>query len=173
MNLVCLHEDYKSLARLARTGVDRYRLDYCHALYGKVSNSLGANKLRKYGTGATRDDKQGKLVYEAFLHPVVLKRYAEFMHENRIQADGQLREGDNWQKGIPEKDYVDSLLRHVWDIWFWNSGDYEEMTEDYETACCAAMFNTMGLLYEVLVKRGRINRKDFSEKSLYCGSDSG
>ena len=62
--------------------------------------------MRNFDTGATRDVDTNKLDFEGFLSPVVLERYAEYMHKNRVQADGNLRDSDNWQKGIPKKSGV-------------------------------------------------------------------
>src|SRR5262249_20215749 len=56
---------------------------------------------RIFKTGATRDTDTGKLDYEGFLSPLVLKRYAEYMHQHRVMKDGAMRASDNWQRGIP------------------------------------------------------------------------
>ncbi len=111
-------------------------------------------KLRTFATGATRDIEDGKLDYEAFLSPLVLKRYAEYMHQCRIQSDGNLRDGDNWTKGIPRRAYLKSLHRHMMDVWLIMRGWPERATTlDLEMALGACLFNVMGLLHEVLLKR--------------------
>lgn len=107
--------------------------------------------VRKFETGATRDTDTNKLDYEAFFSPMVLKRRAEFMHKHRIQPDGQLRDGDNWKKGIPQRQYMKSLARHYWDVWAENHG--VETIDGLEEAICAAMFNLEGMLYEVLKRK--------------------
>lgn len=107
-----------------------------------------AGGIRKFETGATRDTAEGKLDYEAFFSPVVLERRAIFMHTNRIQPDGGLRDGDNWQKGMPIDQYMKSLFRHFMDIWKEHRGI--QTTEGLETAICAAMFNLEGMLFEIL-----------------------
>jgi hypothetical protein len=109
--------------------------------------------VREYETGATRDNNDDKLAYEGFLNPLVLKRFAEYMHEHRKQADGKLRAADNWQKGIPEADYIDSMWRHFMDVWMFRRGYSIEVT--YEDALCAVIFNAMGLLHERLKLMGR------------------
>ena len=111
--------------------------------------------IRKFDTGATRNLDDTKLDFEAFLSPRVLQRYAEFMHANRKQADGSLREGDNWQKGIPLDSYMKSGLRHTIDWWTQHRGN--PGTEDLETAVCAVMFNAMGYLHEILSKKEEDN----------------
>lgn len=107
--------------------------------------------MRTFETGATRDGDTGKLDYEGFLSPAVLRRYAEFMHKHRIQPDGNLRAADNWQKGIPEEAYMKSLWRHFMDIWsMWRAEDGHVGSQLWEEALCAALFNVSGLLFESL-----------------------
>lgn len=104
--------------------------------------------MRKFETGATRDTDQGKLDYEGFLSPLALERYAEYMNENRIQADGKLRDSDNWQKGIPLTAYIKSLWRHFFDVWKEHRGISTD--SGLERALCGIIFNAMGYLHEVL-----------------------
>ena len=108
--------------------------------------------VRTFETGATRDTDSGKLDYEAFLSPIALRRYAEYMHKHRKQADGSLRAGDNWQKGIPVAQYVKSLWRHVVSVWTAHrSGN--ELTDEQEDNLCAVIFNAFGNLHENLKAR--------------------
>lgn len=104
--------------------------------------------VRQFETGATRDTDTGKLDYEAFFSPAVLKRRAEFMHKNRFQKDGSIRAGDNWAKGIPTDVYMKSLTRHFMDIWL----AHREGKPLPQEEVCALMFNAEGLLYEDLKK---------------------
>lgn len=112
-----------------------------------------SHTIRIFDTGATRSPQAEKLCYDRFLSPLVLKRYAEYMHQHRTQTDGTLREPDNWQKGIPQASYMDSMARHEMDVWLHQSGFPGEATEDIETALCGLMFNAMGMLFEVLRER--------------------
>lgn len=105
-------------------------------------------KIRKFPTGATRDIDDNKLDYEGFQHPIVIKRYAEYMHQNRIQSDGELRASDNWQKGIPKNEYMKSLARHFMDLWL-EHRDYESR-DGIENALCGILFNAHGYLFEIL-----------------------
>lgn len=113
--------------------------------------------MRTFDTGATRDQDTSKLDYEGFLSPDVLRRFAEFMHHHRVQADGSLRDSDNWQKGIPVDAYMKSLLRHVLAVWMLHRGGqpYDEKGEalDLETELCAVLFNAQGYLFELLQAR--------------------
>ena len=69
--------------------------------------------MRNFETGATRDSADGKLDYEGFFSPLVMKRLAQYMHKHQEQADGTIRTSDNWQKGIPTVYLVSSAVRHL------------------------------------------------------------
>jgi hypothetical protein len=109
-------------------------------------------EMREFETGATRNVDTSKLDYEGFLSPLVLERYAAYMHKHRRQADGELRASDNWQKGIPREAYMKSGLRHCLD--WWKEHRKLATADGLEEALCALIFNAMGYLHEVLVKRG-------------------
>lgn len=116
-----------------------------------------SEKIRTFDTGANRDTAEGKLEYAGFMHPLVLKRFAEYMDFNRHLADGSVRASDNWQKGIPIEVYEQSLARHFMDVWLCIRGQDKEATEPYETALCGVLFNTMGLLLENMRLTGRLD----------------
>jgi hypothetical protein len=109
--------------------------------------------MRKFATGATRDADDGKYDYEGFLSPFALERFAAYMHKHRKQSDGELRDSDNWQKGMSEDVYLKSLWRHMHAAWTIHRGG--EVTEirnglpvDMEEAVCGVLFNAMGILHE-------------------------
>jgi hypothetical protein len=106
--------------------------------------------VREFNTGATRDsDKPNDP--EGFLSPLVLARFTAYMAKHRVQADGKLRASDNWQKGIPIDVYQKSLIRHVFAAWLtWRTGLEDETLED---SLCAIIFNTQGMLHELLRER--------------------
>lgn len=106
--------------------------------------------IRTFATGATRDVDTEKLNYEGFVSPLVLERYARYMHRHRRQADGQLRAADNWQKGITRDAYMESGLRHVLDVWMHHRGLPHLAREPLEESLCAALFNLNGYLFETL-----------------------
>lgn len=114
-------------------------------------------KIRKFETGATRDTDTNKLDYEGFLSPAVLTCYAEYMHKNRIQSDGTLRDSDNWQKGIPVAQYMKSLFRHFMDVWRWNRN--LSIRDTISNALCGVMFNSMGMLHELLKQEAKLDEK--------------
>jgi len=118
-----------------------------HAASVMKDEAVVIGEARTFDTGATRDTDEGKWDYEGFLSPLVLERYAEYMHKNRIQSDGELRDSDNWQKGIPKDAYMKSMWRHFMDVWMYHRGHDEWQMEE---ALCAMLFNVMGYLYEEL-----------------------
>ena len=110
--------------------------------------------MRTAATGATRDKAEGKPDYEGYLSPLVIRRYGQYMLEHQTQADGKLRSSDNWQKGMPTKWYMSSLLRHIIDVWTIYRGykvvDSAGNHVDYEGALCAVLFNVSGMLLNSL-----------------------
>ena len=122
---------------------------------------------RTFGTGATRGTEEGKYDYEAFLSPLVLERYAEYLHKHRKMADGSIRDGDNWQKGIPLSVYMKSAWRHFhfwWSLYRAASPKTPVNTFVMEEALCAVMFNVMGFLHEFLKARYAVEA-DETEKN--------
>lgn len=109
--------------------------------------------MREFPGGATRNSNENKLAYEGFLSPHALHAFAEYMHSHRKQADGKLRDASNWQHGIPEVAYMDSLIRHTMDLWRLYRGG-EPLDPDTGKPCtkkellCAIYFNVGGLLHE-------------------------
>lgn len=104
--------------------------------------------MRNFETGATRDSDEGKFDYEGFISPLVIQRFGQYMHRHRVQADGNLRASDNWQKGIPLDAYIKSGWRHFMDWWRQHRGYVGQ--DELEESLCALMFNVMGYLHETL-----------------------
>ena len=102
--------------------------------------------VRTFHTGANRDVDTNKYDYEAFLSPLVLEKFAEYMHKNRFLKDGSMRDGDNWQKGIPIDVYMKSLARHFMATWLKHRKGQPVEFDDL----CAMMFNVQGLILEHL-----------------------
>lgn len=118
--------------------------------------------IRTAPSGATRDSDDGKLDYEGFFSPLVMRRYAAYMHKHRRQSDGSLRDSDNWQKGMPLWWYMKSGYRHFMDVWSLHRGHavFDEKTGepiDMETALCALLFNIKGYLHVILLEKGLID----------------
>lgn len=112
--------------------------------------------MREFSTGATRSSDAGKPDLEGFLSPLVIRRYGEFMHKNRVQADGKLRASDNWQKGMGRDVFLKSAHRHFLSLWLLHRG-YEAKDEfnepqNVQDELCACLFNLMGYLHETLLE---------------------
>lgn len=112
----------------------------------------GMEGVRTFSTGATRDQDQSKPDYEGFLSPLVVQRYGEYMHKNRHQSDGSLRDSDNWQKGIPRDAYMKSAWRHFME-WWRSHRRVPEAGDNMEEALCAVIFNASGYLHELLKEK--------------------
>lgn len=104
--------------------------------------------MREFKTGATRNIDTDKLDFEGFLSPLALEEFAQYMHKNRIQADGNVRDSDNWQKGIPLDSYMKSMYRHFFDVWKCHRG--LSTHDDMITNLSALMFNVQGYLHELI-----------------------
>lgn len=120
-------------------------------------------EMRQFDTGATRNVDTDKFDYEGFLSPLVIEEFGRFMHRHRLQADGKLRDSDNWQKGIPFAAYMKSLWRHFFNVWKYHRGYpiYNEKGEpvSFKEEACAVMFNMSGYLHETL------KQEQYAEKS--------
>lgn len=103
--------------------------------------------MRTFSSGATRDDDTDKIDYEGFLSPLTVEAFAMYMHHHRKQADGKLRDSDNWQKGIDKDAYMKSLFRHFMDLWKAHRG---VGAVDKVESLCALWFNVQGYLLEEL-----------------------
>jgi len=119
-------------------------------------------KGRYFPGGAYRDVDDNKLDYARALSPEVLERYLEFLQENRLQSDNQLREFDNWKAGMPIDVCMSSLWRHVMSVWKYVYGRFAKPPqESLEDALCAVMFNSMVMLHEIL--KDAQNENDHAE----------
>lgn len=108
--------------------------------------------MRAFETGATRDTGEGKVDPEGFLSPTVMLQYYKFMNMNRLQSDGQLRDSDNWQKGIPLDTYMKSMHRHLLEAWMEHRNI--ETENGQMAALCGLLFNVMGYMHEILKTQG-------------------
>jgi hypothetical protein len=104
--------------------------------------------IRKFDTGATRDTDTGKIDLEGFLSPYALRAYGEYMDRHRKQADGQIRDSDNWQRGIPLDAYMKSMWRHFFDVWSEHRG--VSTAAGLKENLCALKFNVDGMLHELV-----------------------
>ena len=117
--------------------------------------------MRNFESGATRNDEEGKFDYDGFLSPLVIERYAQYMNKHRKQADGKLRDSDNWQKLFGDK-HLDVCMKSAWrhfiDLWKQHRGLQGQDT--LENSLCALLFNIQAYLYKILKdKYEKINQK--------------
>ena len=118
--------------------------EFCLCSEPHIIEGIDDGTLRTFASGATRDTAEDKLDYDGFLSPDVLVHFAEYMHANRVQSDGSLRDSDNWQKGIPLDQYMKSAWRHFMNCWeSHRNGDIDE------DSLHGLLFNVMGYLHEV------------------------
>ncbi len=83
------------------------------------------------------------------------------MHKHRVQADGKLRDSDNWQKGLPLDQYFKSLWRHFFDAWEEHRSDSAtaHISDHMIESLCAVVFNVQGYLHEALKLRAAVGAK--------------
>jgi hypothetical protein len=125
----------------------------------KVMEEERKSHIRQFDTGATRDTEEGKLDFEGFLSPIVIKAFGEYMNEHCKQSDGQLRASDNWQKGFGPDHYdvcMKSLWRHFEDLWLEHRG--WESREGIEKALMGILFNTMAYAHQYLIDNTAFSR---------------
>ena len=97
--------------------------------------------LRKFKTGAVRDDDTKKEDYIETISWTAMKRYAQYMTSKKAKYG----EG-NFKKGIPIEAYEQSLVRHLQK---YLANKYEGGTiEKDEDHLSAILFNTFGIIHE-------------------------
>lgn len=117
-----------------------------------------SKKMRVFKGGATRNSNDGKYDYEGFFSPIVVEAFGRYMNKHRKQADGNLRDSDNWQKHFGENHFavcIKSLWRHFMDLWFLHRG-YKRVDNidghgiNKEEALMAILFNAMAYTDKLL-----------------------
>lgn len=146
--------------------VDRYLLDALAFGYSKADTKdflkrrtkMSDKNMRVFPTGAIRDTDADKPNYIRALSPLVLQRYVAYIGKHRVQSDGNLRDWDNWKKGIPKQAYLEGLKRHLMALWLLHEGhpacdNHGPVT--IEDALCAVLFNASGYLHKILEAKGK------------------
>lgn len=120
-----------------------------------MSNVEEAQGVRIFGT-ATRNPLGNKIQYfgpDGLLSIPALRAYGRYMRKHRKQADGTLRDFNNWRQGdgIPQKVCIDSMGRHLLDLAELLEGVdvIDESTGEAVTvqdACSAILFNAFAIL---------------------------
>ena len=107
--------------------------------------------MRKFKSGATRNEDKDKLDIEGFLCPYCVQLFCEYMHGHRFLESGELRDSDNWQKGFDKGVNLKSGLRHIHDWWLEERGFSSR--EGLTKALCGVVFNALARLHEEHTKR--------------------
>ena len=121
----------------------------CFLLYPYMGFRRKQKMIEIFGERIKRGESTEEI--GGFFSPTVIDLYGKYMNKHRIQPDGNLRESDNWQKGIPKDQYMKSILRHIEDMWLEHRGF--ESRDGLEEAICGVLFNAMGYLQELLKER--------------------
>jgi len=97
--------------------------------------------MRKFNTGAVRDNDEQKPNFVETISWTAFNRYATYMTGKATKYGA-----GNFKKGIPIESYEESLMRHI-DKYFRNKYEagYDEPNEDHLSA---AVFNIFGILHE-------------------------
>lgn len=114
-----------------------------------VDSMIMEQTVREFETGATRDVDTNKFDYDGYLSPLVIQRFAAYMHKHQTMSDGSVRGSDNWKQGIPLDSYMKSGWRHFMGWWLDHHG-YQGQ-EGVDEALCGLLFNVMGYLHEQLL----------------------
>ena len=129
--------------------------------------------MEQFGTGATRSDTSRRNDPEGYLSSIAIERYCEYMTKHRVQADGSIRDSDNWQKGMPFGRALKGLWRHLMHLWIRHRGfnpSDEFAAADMEEDLCAIMFNTQVMLHQLVKDRMETEQEIAARKMLeeYC-----
>lgn len=110
-------------------------------------------EMREFEGGATRNVEVDP-DYHGFFSPLAMHAYGEYMHAHRLQADGTMRDSDNWQRGMPTDVCVRSLVRHTHDVELMADGYHDLAREDprdpnpWRAHLSAIIFNAQVLLHQ-------------------------
>jgi hypothetical protein len=123
------------------------------SLLREFSVDAKGEAMNTFETGATRSEDVIRDDPDGYLSPLFLDMYFKYMTKNRVQADGAVRESDNWQKGIPLARYMKGLWRHFLHMWTrhrgWKVND-PLAADDIEEDMAAMFFNLQGYAHEYL-----------------------
>ena len=131
----------------------------------ETKGGSAAPEIRTFDTGATRSNEPDRIDWIKLFSFPVLFRYAEYMNKHSVQPDGSIRPMDNWKKGIPKGELLESLFRHVLDLVALHEGVKGMRENTVEDSCCAIMFNIMGYLdWHLRESRGRAEGEETIER---------
>lgn len=132
-------------------------------LFKGIGTTLKESDNRYFQGGAYRDTSEEKFEYDGFLHPLVVEKFAEYMHKHRLQSDGKLRDSDNWWTlfGENHKDVcMQSGFRHFMDWWKEHRGF--ESRDGIDEALGGLIFNIQAYWLKTILER--MENKDITKK---------
>jgi hypothetical protein len=103
--------------------------------------------IRLFETGATRNVEVDPDIHGS-TSPLALQMFGRYMQEHRLQADGTMRDADNWKKGITRDSYMRSMRRHLHDLELHYSGYGDLARDDLYAALSGLFFNVQGFMHE-------------------------
>lgn len=109
---------------------------------GKGFVTKDSGQREEFNTGSKRDSREGKGRYD-LLPPIAIRRLAQ------LYERGAVKYGDhNWQKGQPLSRYLDSAIRHAFQVL---EGD---TTEDH---AAAAAWNFLAVIHtQEMIAAGKL-----------------
>lgn len=116
-----------------------------------ILTDMRTAEIRTFSGGATRNNDPDRIDFVKLVSLPVLMEYGKYMRKHRKQADGSLRQYDNWkQGGFPPSETIESLYRHTLDL-ACLTHDVEPMRAcDIPDTCCAIIFNATAYLHRYL-----------------------
>jgi len=121
-----------------------------------AASGEAGKKMERFNSGATRSNTDERNDPEGFMSALAIERYCEYMTKHRKQADGTIRDSDNWQKGMPFGRALKRMWRHLMHLWIRHRGfnpSDQYAAVDMEEDLCAIMFNTNVMLHQLVKKR--------------------
>jgi len=119
----------------------------------KLQVDQKGQKMNNFDTGATRSEDTVRDDPDGYLSPLFMEGYFSYMTKHRVQADGAVRDSDNWQKGIPLARYMKGLWRHFFHFWQRHRGykvNDPLAADSIEEDMYAMFFNLQGYGHEYL-----------------------
>lgn len=117
-------------------------------------NDMRTAEIRTFESGATRSPAEGKPEYAGYLSPDVVMAYGAYMLKHQTDSAGGQRDCRNWQAGIPLESYMQSMLRHLVEVWgkyeSYRKHGYTMATEETIDSLMALKFNVNGMAHEIL-----------------------
>ena len=121
-----------------------------------AASGEAGKSMETFEGGATRSDTSARNDPEGYMSAIAIERYCEYMTKHRVQADGSIRDSDNWQKGMPYNRALKGLWRHMMHLWIrfrgFNPSD-KYAAADSEEDLCAIFFNTQVMLHQLVKER--------------------